>query len=190
MRGAFFVNADAKVSKKDRTIDFFVLDPNYQVIYSKRGQEEGIFRFNTTMQGQYTFVFSNMKDKVNIKKVTIAIHPGRESEDGVDEEIAQMTKAEKTDYEQMRHEMAEAAGVPEEDIEELQSALRQVLKNVKNLQTEAKMSMIRQNAHSKAVDSNEKSTLYMTLFEALAFMGICSFNLYHIKGILENRRII
>ena len=52
------------------------------------------------------------------------------------------------------------------------------------------MSMIRQNAHSKAVDQNEKRNLYMTLFEAAAFMGICAFNLYHIKGILENRRII
>ena len=51
MRGAFFVNADANVPKKERLIDFFVLDPNYSVIYSKRGKEEGIFRFNTTMKG-------------------------------------------------------------------------------------------------------------------------------------------
>ena len=51
MRGAYFVNADATTPKKDRLIDFFVLDPNYQVIYSKRKMEEGIFRFNTTMKG-------------------------------------------------------------------------------------------------------------------------------------------
>jgi hypothetical protein len=76
MRGAFFVNVEANTPKQDRLIDFFVLDPNYQVIYSKRKHEEGIFRFNTTMKGQYTFVFSNMKDRVNKKKVTLAIHPG------------------------------------------------------------------------------------------------------------------
>jgi hypothetical protein len=29
MRGAFFVNAEANIQKKDRLIDFFVLDPNY-----------------------------------------------------------------------------------------------------------------------------------------------------------------
>jgi len=67
MRGAYFVNADASIPKEDRLIDFFVLDPNYQVIYSRRRREEGIFRFNTTLAGQYSFVFSNMKDRVNKK---------------------------------------------------------------------------------------------------------------------------
>lgn len=33
------------------------------------------------MKGQYSFVFSNMKDKVNIKSVTLAIHPGKEEEE-------------------------------------------------------------------------------------------------------------
>lgn len=45
----------------DKFIDFFVLDPNHRVIFSKRRKEEGIFRFNTTMAGTYTFVFSNLK---------------------------------------------------------------------------------------------------------------------------------
>jgi len=32
------------------------------------------------MAGQYTFAFSNMKDKVNNKEVTVAIHPGYEED--------------------------------------------------------------------------------------------------------------
>ncbi len=56
--------------------------------------------------------------------------------------------------------------------------------------TEAKLSMIRQNAHNVAVEYNQKQNIYMTLFEACCFIGICAFNLYHIKGVLENRRII
>lgn len=32
------------------------------------------------MPGQYSFVFSNMKDKLNTKQVTLAIHPGFEEE--------------------------------------------------------------------------------------------------------------
>ena len=79
MRGAYFVNAPPGTEKTDRLIDFFVLDPNYQVIYSRRKQEEGLFRFNSSMPGQYTFVFSNMKDRVNPKSVTLAIHPGYET---------------------------------------------------------------------------------------------------------------
>ena len=65
MRGAYFVSAPLGTDDKEKLIDFFVLDPNYRVIYSKRQQEEGLFRFNTTMQGSYSFVFSNMKDKIN-----------------------------------------------------------------------------------------------------------------------------
>ena len=49
IRGAYFVNAAPGTEKSDRLIDFFVLDPNYQVIFSRRKHEEGIFRFNTTM---------------------------------------------------------------------------------------------------------------------------------------------
>ena len=84
MRGAYFVNAPAGTNKEDKLIDFFVLDVNYKVIFSRRRHEEGIFRFNTTSEGQYTFVFSNMKDRVNQKQVTLAIHPGFEA-DAVEE---------------------------------------------------------------------------------------------------------
>ena len=85
VRGAYFVNnaggtglnrADVITARKDKTIDFFVLDPSYKVVYSKRNNDEGIFRFNTTKSGQYTYVFSNMGDRVHSKTVTLAIHPG------------------------------------------------------------------------------------------------------------------
>jgi len=51
MRGAYFVNSLPGGTKEDSAIDFFILDPNYQVIFSRRRHDEGIFRFNTTMQG-------------------------------------------------------------------------------------------------------------------------------------------
>jgi hypothetical protein len=80
MRGAYFVNTAPGTANEDKLIDFFVLDPNYQVIFSRRKHEEGIIRFNTTMAGQYTFVFSNMKDRINYKSVTLALHPGYDTE--------------------------------------------------------------------------------------------------------------
>jgi hypothetical protein len=43
------------------------------------------------MAGQYTFAFSNMKDKVYNKEVTVAIHPGYE-EDKKTSEDAQLAK--------------------------------------------------------------------------------------------------
>lgn len=132
IRGAYFVNAPPGSKKEDRLIDFFVLDPNYAVIFSRRHHEEGIFRFNTTLQGQYSFVFSNMKDKLNSKQVTLAIHPGFEEE-----------AEKKLEQEKENKEMAQAAGVEVEEIRQLNSMIRKVYKSVKNLMTESKMSMIR-----------------------------------------------
>ena len=97
------MNAEPSVPKEQRLIDFFVLDPNFQVIYSKRKQEEGIFRFNTTMKGEYTFAFSNMKDHINSKSVTIAIHPGYDTD--------LKERSDEIKQEQENREMAQKAGV-------------------------------------------------------------------------------
>ena len=113
MRGAYFVNAPPGTPKKDKIIDFFVLDPSYKVVFSRRKHDEGIFRFNTTKQGQYTFVFSNMKDRVNMKTVTLAIHPGKESEET--KTLTQLEKERKED-----EEMASAAGVDVSEIQHLE----------------------------------------------------------------------
>ena len=86
--------------------------------------------------------------------------------------------------------MAKAAGVASDEIKELSNAIRKMHRSVKNLMTESKMSMIRQDSHNKAVEYNSKQSLFMTLFEAAAFVAICAFNLYHIKDVLDNRRII
>jgi len=58
IRGAYFVG---RGTGRNKFIDFFILDPNNKVVYSRRKSEEGIFRFNTTTAGTYTFVLSNMK---------------------------------------------------------------------------------------------------------------------------------
>lgn len=84
--------------------------------------------------------------------------------------------------------MARAAGVELEEIKTLNNAIKAVYKSVKNLMTESKMSLIRQEAHNQAVDYNQQRNLLMTLFESAAFIGICGFNLYHIKGMLEKDR--
>lgn len=86
--------------------------------------------------------------------------------------------------------MAYAAGVAFDEIHELNSAVTTVFKKVQGLVARKKLSMLRQESHFQAVQSNQMNNLYMNLFEASAFIGVCAFNLYHLKGILEFRRII
>jgi hypothetical protein len=69
-------------STSNKLIDFFIVNPKNKVIYSRRKSEEGIFRFNSTMPGRYSFIFSNIKDRKSVKDVTIAIHlPDNDIED-------------------------------------------------------------------------------------------------------------
>lgn len=134
IRGAYFVNAPAGTSKEDKLIDFFVLDTNFKVIFSRRRHEEGIFRFNTTQKGSYSFVFSNMKDRVNKKQVTLALHPGYDAK----------TANKKDEKEKSENqEMAAAAGVEIEEVKKLSGQIRKIYKNVRNLMVESKMSMVR-----------------------------------------------
>jgi hypothetical protein len=74
IRGAYFVG---KSTTANKLIDFFIVSPKNKVIFSRRKAEEGIFRFNTTMPGRYSFIFSNikvfqlsLKDIIRIVKVT------------------------------------------------------------------------------------------------------------------------
>jgi hypothetical protein len=61
MRGAYFVGSKGE---NYPTIDFFILDPQRKVVYSRRKKTEGIFRFNATITGAYSFIFSNIKVRI------------------------------------------------------------------------------------------------------------------------------
>lgn len=60
IRGAYF--SSSKREEKG-SIDFFILDPERRVLYSRRKRSEGLFTFNTTRSGEYMFIFSNLKVK-------------------------------------------------------------------------------------------------------------------------------
>ncbi len=78
-----------------------------------------------------------MKDKKTKKSVTVALHPGYDTDKA--EELAQFEEVKK---------MADAAGMNQDDIRELNKATNRMLRDVKNLMLEAKMSMIRQDGHN------------------------------------------
>lgn len=83
MRGAYFVQS---TQEEKPTIDVFILDPNKKVIFSRRKKIEGIFRFNATIPGPYSFIFSN------VKVITIKILPLHQSKKDKDVTIALHTE--------------------------------------------------------------------------------------------------
>lgn len=59
LRGAYF--SGNKQGQDKGTIDFFILDQDRKVVFSRRKRAEGIFNFNATKEGEYMFIFSNLK---------------------------------------------------------------------------------------------------------------------------------
>ena len=139
VKGAYYVHGgqDAKV------INVFVQDPNKNIIYKRSNEVQGIILFNTTVPGQYAFIFSNLDDSQE-KTATLAIHTYEEKEEvwsynehgeRVDDGWVQ-SQAE-IDFE----EEVELAG--DEEIGSVRNLLRAIQTNVKQIQTEAKMSLLR-----------------------------------------------
>jgi len=115
------------------------VNPKNKVIFSKRKAEEGIFRFNTTMPGRYSFIFSNIKDRKSVKDVTVAIHTPGESNEELEQERQeeQMVESLKTDS------IDSADLVKDIDVENIRQAMKKIYTEVRSLATEAKMSFIR-----------------------------------------------
>lgn len=61
LKGTFMVYTED--DKIDPIINFFVLDPDGNKIVSKKKKSMWHFGFNTTMPGEYQFIFSNIRFK-------------------------------------------------------------------------------------------------------------------------------
>jgi len=68
IKGSYFSEGD------EQLIDVVVQDPNQQIIFKRTGKSRGILNFSTTFPGEYTFIFSNLGDRVYDKTISFALH--------------------------------------------------------------------------------------------------------------------
>jgi hypothetical protein len=61
---------------------------------------------------------------------------------------------------------------------------------MRSLATEAKMSNIRQDAVNQIVEDNNRSNLYGTIIESLIFIAIAASQVFYIRNMLEQKRVI
>ena len=69
IKGAYYVlgGTDGK------TIDCVIYDPSRNVVYKRKGSNQGIFVFETSGPGEYAIVFNNRKSGEDLT-VTLALH--------------------------------------------------------------------------------------------------------------------
>jgi hypothetical protein len=68
--------------------------------------------------------------------------------------------------------------------------LRTVQTSTKQVQTEAKMSLLRQDSHNEDLKSNGDWHFYAMLIEVALFIAILGFQLNHIKNSLDNKLVL
>jgi hypothetical protein len=125
------------------------VNPKNKVIFSKRKSEEGIFRFNTTMAGRYSFIFSNIKDRKSVKDVTIAIHTPDNDEgdqifDRAEEEMI-------NDMKKKSDGNSEEQAILDKEVEDLRYKIREIYHEVRSVSSEARMQAIRQDSVNEEV---------------------------------------
>jgi len=149
-------------SSEDADIDFTIIDPAQKLIFRRPGKNVGIFYFTPNATGTYTFVFNNRK-WIGNKQVTFALNTGK----GVNEDL-----------------------VNPDQLTPMESQLREADRALRDIQTETRFAYKRQGTHYKTTEANHNKVFYVAVFESLAILAVTVWQVYYIKRLLDNRRII
>lgn len=161
IRGAWFSgNTDTN------DIDFTIFDPLKNVVFQRKNKREAIFYFDAKRRGIYSFVFKNNK-LLKKRTVTFALHCGNSTE-----EVLQ-----------------------KEHLDPLETELLTVQKAVKDFQLDFQFAQLRQESHYKsnlqsAVASANMNVFWLSLLECVGVIGVTSWQVYYIKKLLDNRRMV
>lgn len=148
-------------SGEKKLIDFWVIDPSNRIFNTVQGKNEGLFVFDAQQTGVYQFVFSNSR-YWEAKDLTFAIHFGNHTDD---------------------HASAE-------HLDPLHENLKKALKNIKNLYSEVKFSVGRQDSHNTTIRSSMSMNYWISILETLCIVGLAAAQIYFIKRILQHKKVL
>jgi hypothetical protein len=77
-----------------------------------------------------------------------------------------------------------------DDISTVRNILRTAQTSIKQVQTEAKMSLTRQQSHNEDLLANTNWGVFVMVLEVSVFCGILAFQLHHIKKSLDNKLVL
>ena len=158
-------------SKETNDVDLVVRDPSKKVIRQFLKRKDAAFKFRAEATGEYTLVFMNRKVKFTqiMEKLTItlALHIGSTSG-------------------QVLHK---------EDVTAVESNLLDMHRQLGQFRMEQQISEMQQEAHFQsnshaAVQSANRKVLWFSLVECAGVVGLSVWQVYYIKQLLNNKRIL
>ena len=127
--------------------------PDDAGLFMRRDESQGIIEFNTTEPGEYRFIFANLDDAGVSIEVSFGLHTFEEDKeepikydfnDATGERTIRDDYKEEESPENILKNIAEDA-----DIGNVKDTMRKVLKYVRNLKAETKLSMTNQESHNE-----------------------------------------
>ena len=80
--------------------------------------------------------------------------------------------------------------IKDADVQVIKTSFREIFESIRQITVESKVSFIRLTSVNAMVENNNQYNFYMVVFESIFFVVICGAQIYYIKNILENKRVI
>ncbi len=126
MRGSFFVTK----STGEKEATFIILNPKNKVKFSLKQKREGVFKFNATKEGRYSFIFNNKKTSSQLD-ITFAVNLKGDA-----------------NVEDLIPDFKLKNAVMDHDLDDLTFNLTSVYRTLKELQAKQRFSVLRQDSHN------------------------------------------
>ncbi|CAK62261.1 unnamed protein product (macronuclear) [Paramecium tetraurelia] len=143
------------------TIDFKVIDPSGSMIYAKMMKKEAVFSFNATEKGDYQLIFQNKRAKES-KVVQFAID---------------VAKSDKEEIEQ-------------NDIDPIENGVQGLLQKIRDVFYSTKLNELKSKGALADVQKINKQLMILTFIETVAICGVTAWQVYYIKKLLNDRRLV
>ena len=84
----------------------------------------------------------------------------------------------------------EEKAASDDDVGNVRQMLRDIQVKTKQIQSEAKLSLMRQSGHNEDLLASASWNFYASVLELCAFAGIVAFQTHHIKKSLDNKLVL
>ncbi|CAK9001479.1 unnamed protein product [Durusdinium trenchii] len=211
IRGGFFASASEETS----TVEFSIHDPKGNVIFEKKDQAEGLFHFIAKRSGTYTFIVSSeMTQPAQGFVSQMSFHSGsfnfcipspfankakeiRAWSAWLISNVSVVVAREVSNHRWMEEKMVTFAvgkgnetHLQPQHLESMEDTVKWIEKTLVDIQTESTYLWIRQKSHMKAVENIHTRVLSFCVVEFLILIGVSGFQVYYIKGLLSDRRVL
>jgi hypothetical protein len=147
-------------SENAENIDFFVKDPSGRVLFKKLNNKEAVFDVEVKVLGVYSLVFLNRKI-MGTQPITFTF--STDSSEGL---------------------------LKGEHLTPVEEKILKVDRAVKDFQVDNQFAQLRQETHFQTVSSANRNVFWLSLAESLGVLAVTAWQIYYIKKLLDNRRVL